>query len=113
MRLYQPSSLPELAASYAAGTVVPDADVVVSESESEEDEYAALITAAELSAVRVAGLADGLRRRVVVVLRSTHETAAVPLRDVLAVHADAADDADPDDDLCWYATQEIDALLAD
>jgi hypothetical protein len=40
----------------------------------------------------------------------------VPLRDVVALHADPADrpaGADPDDDLAWYATQEIDAVLSD
>ena len=41
-------------------------------------------------------------------------TAAVPLRDVVAVHADPVDrppDADPDEDLAWYATQELEQLL--
>ena len=36
------------------------------------------------------------------------------LRDVVAVHADSEDRAPgaaPDDDLAWYATQELDALL--
>ena len=69
MRVYQPTTLAELAAAYAAGSVQPDADAVVSDSESEDDEYAALMTAADLSAARIAGLADGLRRRVVVVAR--------------------------------------------
>ena len=32
-------------------------------------------------------------------------------RDVVAVHVDDRDDADPDDDLAWWATQEIDDLL--
>jgi hypothetical protein len=39
----------------------------------------------------------------------------VPLKRVVAVHADPADrpaDADPDDDLAWYATQEVPDLLA-
>ena len=70
MRVYQPSTLTELAAAYAAGSMRPDADAVVSESEAEEDEYAALMTAADISAARLAGLADGLRRRVVVVLEA-------------------------------------------
>ena len=30
--------------------------------------------------------------------------------EILAVHADPADDADPDDDLAWYASQEVDSL---
>ena len=32
-------------------------------------------------------------------------------RDVVAVHVDDRDDADPDDDLAWWATQEIGDLL--
>ena len=39
----------------------------------------------------------------------------VPLRDVVAVHADPVDrpaDADPDEDLAWYAVQELDQLLS-
>jgi hypothetical protein len=111
MRLYQPSTLTDLAAAYADGEIRPDADVVASDSEAEEDEYAALMTAADLSAARLEGLADGLRRRVVVVLEAAHETAAVPLRDVVAVHADTVDDADADDDLAWWATQEVEELV--
>jgi hypothetical protein len=30
---------------------------------------------------------------------------------ILAVHADPVDDADVDDDLAWYASQELDSLL--
>jgi hypothetical protein len=84
--------------------VQPDADAVVSDSDSEDDEYAALMTAADLSAARLAGLADGLRRRVVVVLEEDDTR-------ILAVHADPVDDADADDDLAWYASQELDSLL--
>jgi hypothetical protein len=99
MRRYQPSTLPALASG-----VMPDDDVVVAASESEEDEYAALMTAADLSAERIGGLPDGQRRRVVVVFEPDGT-------EVLAVHADTVDDADRDDDLAWYAPQEIDALL--
>jgi hypothetical protein len=105
MRVYQPSTLTELAAAHAAGSIRPDGDAVVSEGEAEEDEYAALMTAADLSAERLAGLPDGLRRRVVVVLEAGGT-------EILAVHADPADDADPDDDLAWYASQEVDSLLS-
>jgi hypothetical protein len=100
MRRYQPTTLPAL----AAGLVVDD-DVVEAQSESEDDEYAALMTAADLSAQRVAGLPDGQRRRVVAVVDG-------PGGEMVAVHADTADDADPDDDLAWWATQELDQLLA-
>jgi hypothetical protein len=85
--------------------VRPDTDAVVSVSESEDDEYAALMTAADLSAARIVGLADGLRRRVVVVLEEGGTR-------ILAVHADPLDDADADDDLAWYASQELDSLLS-
>ena len=105
MRVYQPSTLTELTAAYAAGSVPPDADAVVSDSESEDDEYAALMTAADLSAARIVGLPDGLRRRVVVVLEEGDTR-------ILAVHADPVDDADADDDLAWYASQELDSLLS-
>jgi hypothetical protein len=30
--------------------------------------------------------------------------------ELVAVHADTADDAGPDDDLAWYAAQELDSL---
>ncbi len=99
MRRYQPTTLPDLASS-----VVPDDDAVPAASESEDDEYAALMTAADLSAARVAGLPDGQRRRVVAVFEAGGT-------ELLAVHADTRDDADPDDELAWYATQEVDSLL--
>ena len=105
MRVYQPTTLTALAAAYAAGSVQPDTDAVVSDSDSEDDEYAALMTAADLSAARIVGLADGLRRRVVVVLEEGGTR-------ILAVHADPVDDADADDDLAWYASQELDSLLS-
>ena len=103
MRRYQPTTLPALADQLAGG-VAPDDDVVVAESDSEDDEYAALMTAADLSAERLGGLPDGQRRRVVAVF-DAHGT------ELRAVHADTADDADPDDDLAWYAAQEVDSLL--
>ena len=105
MRVYQPTTLTELAVAYAAGSVQADADAVVSDSESEDDEYAALMTAADLSAARIVGLATGLRRRVVVVLEEGDTR-------ILAVHADPVDDAGADDDLAWYASQELDSLLS-
>jgi hypothetical protein len=111
-RRYQPTTLPGLARAYAAGGFTPDDDVVEATSDSEDDEYAALMTAADLSAERLVGLADGLRRRVVVVLDAGGNKSRPDSRpDILAVHADPVDDADPDDDLAWYATQELDSLL--
>lgn len=112
MRCYLPTTLAGLAAAYASGTVGPSDDAVVAQSEGEEDEYAALMTAADVSAVLLPGLGEGHRRRVVVVVEATTPDEAAPWRDVVALHVDPVDDADPDEDLAWYATQEIDSLLA-
>lgn len=109
-RHYLPTTLPRLAAARDADG--PEVlDPVVAEDDAEETEYAALMTAADASAELLAGLPDGQRRRVVVVAETTTAAAAVTWRDVVAVHADDHDDADPDDDLAWWATQEVDDLL--
>ncbi len=115
-RLYLPTTLDLLRAAWAAGQVTPGEDVVVAESDDEEAEYAALMTAADASAELLAGPG----RRVVVVAEVASAAAAehpVPLKRVVAVHADPVvrpADADPDDDLAWYATQEVALdLLAD
>ncbi|MDT0184291.1 hypothetical protein Q9S36_29265 [Microbacterium sp. ARD31] len=109
-RRYLPTTLPRLAAARDADG--PEVlDPVVAEDDAEETEYAALMTAADASAELLGGLPDGQRRRVVVVAETTTAGASVAWRDVVAVHADDHDDADPDDDLAWWATQEIDDLL--
>ena len=102
-RLYLPSSLPFLAEDWAADG--PRGD------DGEESEYVALMTAADASAELVAGLPDGRRRRVVVVAETPTPDDPVTWREVVAVHVDTADDADPDDDLAWWATQEIGDLV--
>jgi hypothetical protein len=67
--------------------------------------------------VLAAELDPGERRRVVVVaeLPAAVLPTHIALADVVAVHADPDDvpddGADPDDDLGWYATQEIPTLL--
>lgn len=110
-RRYLPSTLPRLGGEW--GSVGPStADAVVPEGDGEEEEYAALMTAADTSAELVAGLRDGQRRRVVVVAETSSDAGAVSWREVVAVHVDDHDDADPDDDLAWWATQEIGDLLA-
>ena len=110
-RRYLPSSLPRLTEDWAAdGPRV--LDPVVAADDGEESEYAALMTAADASADLVAGLAEGQRRRVVVVAETATEDAPVRWRDVVAVHVDTEDDADADDDLAWWATQEIGDLVA-
>ena len=114
MRLYLPTTLDRLGEQYADGAFVVPADLVVAEDDSEDAEYAALMTAADASAT----LVDGPGRRVVVVAELDREPEpgwSVPLKRVVAVHADLEDrpvDADPDEDLGWFATQEIPDLLA-
>ena len=109
-RLYLPTTLALLRAAWATGAL-PSADAVVAESDDELAEYAALMTAADASAE----LLDGPGRRVVVVAEVTDPAHPVPLKRVVSVHADPADrpaGADPDDDLAWYATQEVPDLLS-
>ena len=109
-RRYRPSTLPRHAADWAGAG--PDAgDPVVAADDDEATEYAALMTAADASAELLAGLPDGQRRRVVVVVETASTDAPVTWRDVVAVHVDDRDDADPDDDLAWWATQEIGDLV--
>ena len=94
-RRYLPSSLPRLAEDWAVdGPRV--VDPVLAPDDGEESEYVALMTAADASAELVAGLPDG----------------PITWREVVAVHVDTTDDAHPDDDLAWWATQEIGDLLA-
>jgi hypothetical protein len=110
-RRYVPSTLSRLAEDWAAEGPRPG-DAVVAADDGEESEYAALMTAADASAELVAGLPEGRRRRVVVVVDTADVASPVTWRDVVAVHVDSDDDADPDDDLAWWATQEVGDLLA-
>jgi hypothetical protein len=92
------------------GSLPASAERYVADGDSEEEEYAALMAAAADSAELLAGAG----RRVVVVADVADPDGAVPLRDVVAVHADAEDrpaGADPEEDLGWYAVQELDDLL--
>ena len=113
MRIYLPATLGRLAEQYAAGAFVVPGDAVVAEDDTEDAEYAALMSAADVSTE----LLQGAGRRVVVVAELAAAPATgdrVPLRDVVAVHADVADrpaGADPDEDLGWFATQEVPHLL--
>lgn len=106
-RCYLPGTLDLLAAWHAAGSVPPDVEPVVAEDDSEEAEYAALMTAADASRA----LLGGAGRRVVVVAEVAAAGHGVPLSRVVAVHVDTDEDADDDDDLAWFATQEIPDLL--
>lgn len=110
-RAYVPASRALLGTWHAAGGVPTDAERVVAPGDDEDLEYAALMTAADLATGL--GAADG--RRVVVVAETTGDgEGALPMRLWVAVHCDTADrapDADPDDDLGWFAVQEIPDLL--
>jgi hypothetical protein len=109
-RVYVPTTLAGLATLLDEGALPASAERYVAESEAEEAEYAALMAAA----ADAQDLLDGAGRRVVVVADLADPDAAVPLRYVDAVHADLADrpaGADPDEDLGWFATQEIGSLL--
>ena len=112
-RAYLPLTIAGLAEADAAGEVVVTDDAVVAPDDSEEQEYAALMTAADASAE----LLTGPGRRVVLVVDLPGEPAAgeqVPRARWAAVHADVEDrpvDADPDEDLGWFGVQEIPHLL--
>ena len=105
MRVYLPATLDQLQAWATGGRVPAEVDRVIAESEDEQDEYAALMTAADL--------ADPRRRIVVAAEVTGGGEGEVAWADVAAVHADPeprGEDADPDEDLAWFATQEWDQL---
>ncbi|MFN8194410.1 MAG: hypothetical protein U0R80_09020 [Nocardioidaceae bacterium] len=95
------------------------------EADDEEAEYAALMAAAAAS--RETGAGAGERRRVVIAADVPEGTVeAVPddedptrvtvagdvvWRQVAAALVDPVDDAEDDDDLAWFATQEIAGLV--
>jgi hypothetical protein len=120
VRIYVPGTLPGLASQWRAGRIEVTEAAVTAPDDSEDAEYAALMAAADVSAGLVAGLRTGSRRRLVIVVEVVVEVGeAVPkgvglgvgLGEIVAVHVDPADDAGPDDDLAWFATQEIPDLL--
>lgn len=113
MRVYLPTTIGVLREQVREG-VLSDLEQITPQGEGEEAEYVALMWAADASA----GMLRGPGRRVVAVaeLEALGVNVPTPLSKVIAWYADPSDrpaDADPDEDLCWYATQEIDAVLAD
>ena len=110
MRVYLPTTLAGLARLRDQGSLPASEERYVAADESEEAEYAALVAATADSAA----LLGGPGRRVVVVADVEDADGVVPLAEVVAVHADPEDrpgGADPDEDLGWYAVQEIGLLL--
>ena len=111
-RVYVPSTLAGLARLRDEGSLPATVERYVADGEGEEQEYAAMMAAAADAAT----LLDGPGRRVVLVADLADVDGPVPLADLVAVHADPADrpaGADPDEDLGWYAVQELDQLLQD
>ncbi|QIK74132.1 DUF6912 family protein [Nocardioides piscis] len=108
MRVYLPLTLATLRGADEAGEVPEHCERFTAEDESEEAEYAALMTAADASAEQL----DGAGRRVVLVADVVEPAGAIPKKRWAAVHVDTDADADPDDDLAWYGIQEIPELIA-
>ncbi|GAB3656534.1 hypothetical protein GCM10027596_10860 [Nocardioides korecus] len=107
MRIYVPLTLEALATLVGTGELSAYDEPFVAPGEDEESQYAALEAAADASAQAQPSGA----RRVVLVAEVDQEGDPVPLRRVLAVHADV-EGARLGDDLAWFATQEIPDLLA-
>ncbi|WP_110181968.1 DUF6912 family protein [Nocardioides solisilvae] len=120
-RLYLPTTVAGLRTLVDEGGLPPSAvspdGPVRAEADDEESEYAALMTAADLSAALcVARGLPAVRRVVVVVEPATTGApgASFGRAEVAAVHLDTEDraaDADPDDDLAWFAPEELEHLL--
>lgn len=106
-RVYVPATLSALASYVEQGEVPAAEERLTAPDESEEAEYATLMAAAAASRERQSGAG----RRVVVVAEVVDAAAAVPMDRVVAVHLDTDENADDDDDLAWFATQEIPDLL--
>lgn len=110
-RVYVATTMADLAKHLAAGRVPAGTDRVVAPDSEEETEYAALMTAADLSADLQPA---GAPRVVLAAEVGGDPDGEIRWRDVVAVHADPgprAVSADPDDDLAWYAPQEVPGLL--
>ena len=107
-RVYLPTTVAELAGFAAAGAVPAGADRFVADGDEEQDEYLALMSAADAC--------PEPRRRVVVVAEAGGDVdGALAWREVVAVHADPVEraaDAGADDDLAWFAVQEVGTELA-
>ncbi len=106
-RVYVPTTFAALAVYVDQGYIDVATERFVPPGEDEESEYAALLAAAEAAET----LLDGPGRRVVVVGDVVDPDGPVAMEQVVAVHADTDDEHDSDDDLAWFATQEIPYLI--
>ena len=107
VRVYVPATLATLGEYADSGAIPEGAERVTAPDDDEESEYLALMTAADVSA----DLLGGSGRRVVVVAELADAAGRIPMSRVVAVHADTEAFTDPDDDLAWFATQEIPDLV--
>jgi len=108
VRIYLPLTMAGLAEAHESGEVPEDTEKFTAADESEEAEYDALMTAADASAE----LLEGPGRRVVLAAEVAGLTGPVVRRSWAAVHVDTEDPADHDEDLAWFAIQEIGEMLA-
>lgn len=108
-RHYLPTTRDQLATWYDAGQVPPTDLFFVPPEDTDLGEYSALMDAADHSST----LAGGDGRRMVLVVETAGDATHEPMvwRLVVALHVDVAAGARPDDELAWYATQEIGPLL--
>ncbi len=105
-RVYLPTTVERVRVLLDEGSIAPDPEPFEADGDDEAAEYAALMSAADVSTE----LFDGPGRRVVLVAEVADPSAPIALVDLVAVHADVADrpvDADPDEDLAWFGVQEI------
>lgn len=115
VRVYVPTTTAVLVEEVAAGefVVAEGVEPVVAESDGEEDEYAALITAADASTEMSAAAGVPGLRRVVLVFETGSVPAPgdrLPARLLVSAHVDTEDrtaESDPDDDLAWFIPSEL------
>lgn len=118
-RVYLPTTSTGLAAlvagdDWSAVQQRLGAEAVVAEGDGEDEEYAALMSAADASTALAVAVDEPGLRRVVVVAEVPAVDTPVTLHEVVAVHLDTEDrtaDADPDDDLAWFAPEELQHLV--
>jgi len=109
-RIYLPTTIERVRGLLESRTIAPDPEPFEADGDDEGAEYAALMSAADVST----SLLGGPGRRIVLVAEVSDASAPLALSDLVAVHADVADrpeGADPDEDLAWFGVQEIDSLV--
>lgn len=114
MRLYVPATLDLLGRWHKAGEVRPPTPVCSARSRRPTTPRRGSTPPSCRRPTSPQSCCAGPGRRVVLVVESRSPSDAARSRDWQAVHADVADraeGADPDEDLGWFATQEIPDLI--